>query len=213
MAVLVVVALLGAASRDDADDEGIFGRRLSKAAHPTSSLLSKQQGNRLVFKGRSASTQDGGSPATAASQSGTKKLSNVDDSSQATGAAQAGTKKIFNADGTAKDIVRWRESMRQDRTQGSKLFRLAPDVYKTITNPMVSDENVQAMLRTRRSRRSRRKLNALQLGASCTGTGSSITESIFATPAGETVKLSHMCSPPRACMDRPVLRRGAAMRV
>lgn len=55
--------------------------------------------------------------------------------------------RMFNIDGSAKDIAGWRQSVREDAFYGKLLQDNAPDMYMTITNPSVADEEVQRVLR------------------------------------------------------------------
>ena len=56
-------------------------------------------------------------------------------------------KFIFHEDGSAKDIVRWRDNVREDEFYSKLLLENAPDVHRTITDTNVPDEEVQDLLR------------------------------------------------------------------
>jgi len=54
---------------------------------------------------------------------------------------------IFEEDGSARDIARWRDNVREDQYYSTLLMESAPDMYRMIADPMVPDEDVQEMLR------------------------------------------------------------------
>ena len=54
---------------------------------------------------------------------------------------------IFNEDGTAKDIRRWRQTVRDDALYAERLMAAAPEIHRMVTGRDTTDEEVQALLR------------------------------------------------------------------
>ena len=54
---------------------------------------------------------------------------------------------IFHEDGSARDIARWRQNVRDDTYYSELLRGEAPEVHKFFTDPTVPDSKVQDQLR------------------------------------------------------------------
>ena len=54
---------------------------------------------------------------------------------------------IFHEDGSVRDIARWRQNVREDAYYADLLMQSAPGAHAIITDPTVSDSEVQDRLR------------------------------------------------------------------
>ena len=60
---------------------------------------------------------------------------------------QSMANRIFAADGSANNVARWRQSVREDEYYSGLLAENAPEFHQAVTDPAVSDDQVQSLLR------------------------------------------------------------------
>lgn len=60
---------------------------------------------------------------------------------------QSMASRIFAPDGSANNVARWRQSVREDEVYSGLLAENAPEFHQAVTDPAVSDDQVQSLLR------------------------------------------------------------------